>query len=527
MVSGDPAEKAAYESLVKAFEQKQPIDVKLLHIPSQSDYRTRLAADFAAGTPPDLMLLNYRRISAFAAKGALEPLGTYLGQSTVIDQTEFFPQAVAPFYYRGQLMCIPQNVSSLVVYYNKALFDQAGVAYPKGDWTWQQFVETAQALTKDTNGDGQVDQYGVGIEPSLIRLAPFVWQNGGDLVFNPDAPTRLALDKPEALEAVQWFVDLQLKHHVVPDALQEQAEDSESRFLNGRTAMFFDSRRAVPTFREIKTFDWDVAPLPQGKQRAGILHADGYCMAAKTQNKAAAWTFIEFANSVEGQTLIAATGRTVPSLKAVAESSAFLEPNAKPQNSRVFVDVIPFLRSVPVTDNWEEIEEVVSNELERAFYGQTTVEEAMATAHTRTIEFLKLSIDLQPTTVPGSAAASAPAGSKVQTGCLTIDKPVALAPGFPKDIPFIDDTKFVQSYDYAKLGKHYLLAVAPLPLEEALAFYKERAAQAGYSIKPGDAEPGEYDVLLENAAATTNLRLGSPQSCPTMTVLEFSVRMKS
>ena len=89
MVWGDPAEKAAYESLVKAFEQKHPIDVKLLHIPSQADYRTRLAGDFAAGTPPDLMLLNYRRISAFASKGALEPLGTYLGQSQVIDQTEF------------------------------------------------------------------------------------------------------------------------------------------------------------------------------------------------------------------------------------------------------------------------------------------------------------------------------------------------------------------------------------------------------------------------------------------------------
>ena len=127
----------------------------------------------------------------------------------------------------------------------------------------------------------------------------------------------------------------------MPDAVQEAAEGSESRFQNGRLGMFLNSRRGVPTYREIEAFDWDVAPLPQNKQRAGILHADAYCMAAATENKDAAWTFIEFANSAEGQTIIAASGRTVPSLKAVAESPAFLDPNAKPARSDVFLNVHP------------------------------------------------------------------------------------------------------------------------------------------------------------------------------------------
>ena len=64
----------------------------------------------------------------------------------------------------------------------------------------------------------------------------------------------------------------------MPDEVEEKAEDSESRFQNGRLGMFLNSRRGVPTYREISGFDWDVAPLPQGKQRAGILHADAYCM---------------------------------------------------------------------------------------------------------------------------------------------------------------------------------------------------------------------------------------------------------
>jgi multiple sugar transport system substrate-binding protein len=381
MVFGDPAEKAAYETLVTAFEQHTPqIDVQLTHIPDQGDYRQRVGADFAAGTPADIILVNYRRYAGFAAKGVLEPLGQYLAQSSVVKEGDFYPEAIEPFRWNGTLTCIPQNVSSLVVYYNQKLFDQAGVALPKAGWTWDDFVRAAQALTKDTNGDGTIDQYGMGSEIETIRLAPFVWQNGGELVDNPEKPTRLMLDTPEATAAFQWFVDLQVKHHVVPDATQEQAENSESRFLNGRLGMLLNSRRAVPTLREIKDFEWDVAPLPQGKQSATILHADAYCMPVASKNKPATWAFIEFANSPEGQTIIAKTGRTVPSLKAVAESPAFLDPAAKPKSSQVFLDVIPSIRVLPILANWADIEEAVTAEVQRAYYGQAPLDEAIRTA---------------------------------------------------------------------------------------------------------------------------------------------------
>jgi multiple sugar transport system substrate-binding protein len=388
MIFGDPAEKAAYDGLVSAFEQRNPtIDIELIHIPSQGDYRTRLGADFAAGTPADIVLINYRRYAALAARGVLEPLGPYLAESSVLKEGDFYPEALAPFYWAGKLMCIPQNLSSLVVYYNKNLFDQAGVAYPKADWNWDDFLATAKALTKDTDGDGVADQHGLGTEASIFRVAPFIWQNGGDLVDNPTAPTKLALDTPAAKQAIQWFADLQAKHHVAPDRTQEQAEASESRFQNGRLGMFLNSRRGVPTYRTITGFDWDVAPLPQGQQRAGILHSDAYCMPSVSKQKAATWAFIEFANSAEGQTIIAGSGRTVPSLKSVAESPAFLDPSVKPQNSRVFLDVIPFIRGVPVMEAWVDIEDTVGKEIERAFYGEATVDEAIEAANERTAEF--------------------------------------------------------------------------------------------------------------------------------------------
>jgi multiple sugar transport system substrate-binding protein len=100
-------------------------------------------------------------------------------------------------------------------------------------------------------------------------------------------------------------------------------------------------------------------------------------------NKAGAWAFIEFANSPDGQRIIAESGRTVPSLRAVAESPAFLGPAARPRNSRVFLEGIPHIRAVPVMESWIDIEDLVGQELERAYYGQAAVDEAIATATRR------------------------------------------------------------------------------------------------------------------------------------------------
>lgn len=391
MVFGDPAERQAYLELVTAFEEAHPeINVEVTHIPSPRDYRTRLATEFAGGTPPDVSLMNYRRYGSFAASGLLEPIGPLLAESELIQESDFYEITLEPFMWHRELMCLPQNISSLVVYYNKDLFDVAGVAYPQAGWSWDDFLATAVTLTQDLDGDGRSDQYGLGVDPSLFRLIPFVWQNDAPIVDDPIFPKRLTLTRPPSLEALEWFVALQTVHGVVPDRLAEASQDSESRFVAGTVGMFLNSRRGTPAYRQIEAFDWDVAPLPQGKVAAGILHSDAYCLSAQTENKGAAWTFIEFANSVPGQTIIAGSGRTVPSLRAVAQSEAFLEGGKRPLNSHVWLDIIPTLRTVPVMSTWQEVESVASQEIERAFYGDITPEEAATLSFTRTEEYFQL-----------------------------------------------------------------------------------------------------------------------------------------
>lgn len=388
MIAADPVEEAAYTMLLTAFrEAGNSVEVDLVNMPGLVDMYRRLLMDFASGTPADVFLLNYRRYAAFAAKKTLEELTPYLAASPVIKADDFYPQAVEAFQWQAHLFGIPQNIASLVVYYNKTIFDRAGVAYPQDDWTWTDCVDTAQALTFDQDGDGVMDVWGVGTDAITLRVAPFIWMAGGDLVDDPQNPTQLALDTPQARQALTWFIALQTEHQVVPDPLTEKAESHEARFINGRLAMYLESRRVTPSLRLNTTFDWDVAPLPRLDQITTVLHSDAFCMAAQSPHKAAAWSLMEYANSPDGQTVLTQTGRVVPSHKSVAASPAFLNPAAKPARSQIFLDSLTYIRRLPIMPTWTEIEAGISRELELAFHGDSTLDAAIDAAYIRTREF--------------------------------------------------------------------------------------------------------------------------------------------
>jgi multiple sugar transport system substrate-binding protein len=376
MVFGDPEEIRAYREVIAAYQKKKPdVDVKLIETSDRDDLIARLSTSFAGGTPPDLFLLNYRFYAQFAARGVLEPIESRVDASDVFQQEDFYEEALDAFRFDGTLTCLPQNISNLVVYYNKDLFREAGVAEPKAGWRWNDMVLAARKLTKDENGDGMAEVYGLGVDASLIRIAPFVWSNGGELVDDEDDPSHFTLDSPEARVALSEFLRLHLAYGVVPSDEEVEAEDDETRFQNGRMAMVLSSRRSTPTFRTITEFDWDVAAPPQFKKQAGILHSDAYCMTKASEDKDAAWSFMEYALGPEGARVVARSGRTVPSLKEVAESDAFLDPTAKPANSQVFLETIPVIRRVPSISTWPEIEDAAGPILEEALYDGESAED--------------------------------------------------------------------------------------------------------------------------------------------------------
>jgi multiple sugar transport system substrate-binding protein len=380
-VFGEPAEAAPFQEVANAYGASHPnVSVKINHIPDQNDYMTRLSAAFTAGNPPDVFLLSYSRYGQFASRGVLEPLGTWLDKSPTLKATDFYTQALEVYTYNGVLQCMPLNISSLTVYYNKDLFQKYNVALPQPGWKWPDFLKTAQALTKDLDGNGTIDIYGVGLDPQLNRLAPFIWAHGQDLVDDPVHPTKLTLDEPLVREVIARFVDLSMTYRVTPTEAETQAEELETRWLNGKLGMFLGARADTAMFRTVKRFTWDVAPIPADETQASILQSEAYCVPAASKNKAAAWDFIQYAAGTEGQTIVAKLGRAVPTLKSVATSPVFLDPTQLPANNQMYLDAIPTIRHLPITPNWPAVESSTDQELERAFYGNVPIDIAIQAA---------------------------------------------------------------------------------------------------------------------------------------------------
>lgn len=384
LLFGGPEEVKGYNAMAAAFtEEHDDIDVTVTPVPTQDELLAKLSTSFAGDQPPDVFLINFRKFGQFAAGGFIEPVQPFLDDSEVLEEQDFVDPPLEAFRFDGEnLTCQPQNVSNLVVYYNEDLFERRGVQLPPGpgeDWTWQEFVDTAAALT-----DG--DSYGLGTEPSIIRVAPFVWSNGGEVTDDPGQPTGLTLREGPAREALDFFLDLSLEHGLVPPDVEEQSEDAESRFLRGGLGMYLNSRKVVPTLRTIEDFTWDVAPLPvaPGGSEVTMLHSDAYCISAGTGNEQQAWELIEFAMSRRGQEILAESGRTVPSRVDVLESEAFLRPDLPPASSQVYANNARIARATPNTATWLRVESTADDILEATFYGRIPRSEGIRRLHEET-----------------------------------------------------------------------------------------------------------------------------------------------
>lgn len=386
---GDPAELGAYKELIAAFERENPdVRVELIPVGKQKDHMAKLTTSFVGGKPPDLFLINFRRFGQFAEKGVLETLGPRIFSRGKLKESDFYEQPVEAFKYNGTITCIPQNVSSLVVYYNRSLFEQANIPLPDDNWTWEDFLAAAKAITKDTNSDGVTDVYGLGFEPTLIRIAPFVWQNRAEVVNSLTHPTRFVLTDPPAVEALDFIRSWYSTHKIVPPLVENKSEDHESRFARGALGMILQSRRFTATLRTVPDLDWDVAPLPQKKLKVTVLHSDAYCMAQTSTNKDAAYRFIEFAFSPAGVEIVAKSGRTVPSVKAIANSPVFLDPNQRPKSASVFLDSISSIKRTPNIGVWNEIETRADPVIEEWFFNQAGMQDSLGLELNEATEFL-------------------------------------------------------------------------------------------------------------------------------------------
>jgi multiple sugar transport system substrate-binding protein len=363
------------EAVVAAFEAAHP-DIKIqLEQTSYDDIFTKYTADVAAGTPADIISMNFENLRKFAGLGALEPLNAMV-DGEGYDTSIYYENTLAMHTVDGNLYGLPATFSDNVLYYNKNMFDDAGIAYPDGTWDWAKLVEVGKQFVKDTDGDGITDQYGYG--PAWWPMYLFLYDTN---VLTADG-SACALNTPEGLQAMQSYVALSTTDGISANSAAQASQGDYDRFIAGKLAMYDAGPWAVAPFNEnIKDFVFDTAENPAGTVKGTFLYSNAYAISSVSENKAAAWEFIKFATGVEGSTIRQEGKFEISAVQSVAES-IFVSSmkGTSPEHPEVFMTSTAFGQKLSEHPRFQEMMDAIQPELDQALAGTKTVEEAMNSA---------------------------------------------------------------------------------------------------------------------------------------------------
>jgi len=361
------------EKLEEFVADNPDIQVELVQA-GGTGYQIKLATMLAGGVPPDVFMVHEAMFPTLAENELIMPLDDLVAQDPDVDLDDFFPRVVEECRYKGTLYRLPASFNTVVTYYNRDMFDEAGVSYPTDDWTWEDMLAKARALTR-RDEDGRTTRYGVmGIGPWLT-YAMMMWQNGGEMF---DEEDRLVIGKPGYLnanvEALQFCADLQLEEHVHPT---EAALDTlpANPFVAGMAAMNLGGTWVNNQIRGRNDFRWDIAPPPRRKERATLVFVGSPVICGATGHPEESWRLLKAMVSEKWQRRIAREGRSLPARKSVAQD--LQTPGIPPEvHLGVIFQVVPYGRSQPIGPNVSEwMEQPIADLRDRVLLGSVSGEE--------------------------------------------------------------------------------------------------------------------------------------------------------
>jgi len=366
MMWGAPEELTVWQAVVDDFHTANPNITVKVDVSDWDSYWTKLNTLIAGGTPPDVFAMDAPLFLDWQSRGALLNLQPYIDANPgFLDH--FYPQTLTAYKTADGYYGLPRDFQSIVLFYNKDMFDAAKVAYPTADWTYDDLLTAAKQLTLDKNGDGKTDQYGIWTDTWDMELfwSEAIWAYGGEIISADH--TKTLIGEPAAREA--WaYIDSLYKAGVMPTPTTS-GEYGSDLFQSGMAAMTTIGHWAVPGYVGAN-LNFDVAPMPKGPAgQATSVNSAGFVISKGSKNADASFKFIQFALSEAGQKRLAELGFALPVLKSVAESDAFLK-QAGSLNQQVFLDSIAFAHMKPVFRGYEEWASVVGDGLTPVFDGE-------------------------------------------------------------------------------------------------------------------------------------------------------------
>ena len=341
---GSKSEIDILKPILSDFEKENPeIKIDFMHIPQ--NYFQKIHLLFASNTAPDVIFINNLYLPIYANANLLEEL--------TVNQNDFYPQALEALSWNGKLYAIPRDVSNLVVFYNKDLFDRKNITYPTSEWNFDDFLKTAQKLT-DKN------TFGVSFEEDPLFYLPYLMSNGGGIL-----PSEI--EKKGSQYGLNFYADLRKKYHVAPLKSESASATMAQMFLQQKLGMYISGRWMVPKLRNEADFDWDVTQFPKGTNGSIVqLDASGWAIAKSSKHKEEAQKLVNYLASSKNSEKFATSGLIVPARKDASRSKYFLD-GQKPVHSKIFLDIIETSKPTPVTVDYREIMDKLKKSMETKF----------------------------------------------------------------------------------------------------------------------------------------------------------------
>ncbi|WP_413375562.1 ABC transporter substrate-binding protein [Alkalihalobacillus sp. 1P02AB] len=357
----------ALEQIVEEFNEEHPnITINIENTPF-AQYWDNLEIAGTGQSLPDIFWMNGPNIRLFAENDMLLNLDEYVAK----DGYDFsnYPETLTSLYSAGGSQYgIPKDYDTIGLWYNRELFDEAGVEYPNETWTWDDLVTAAKEIT-DT--DNRI----YGIAAHLNSQSGFyntIHQAGGYVI---DLETNTAgHNTPEAIAGIKFWTDLIHEYEVSPTIQQMTDTPASSMFESGNVAMFVSGSWFAPVFsnNEFIKDKVDVAPLPMGEKRSSTIHGLGNVIASHTDHPEAAWEFLKFLGSERAAEIQAETGTVIPAYTGTEQKWVESLPNF---NAQAFIDQVEYADPLPNslhTRTWQQVE---TDYLNRVWAGEVTYEE--------------------------------------------------------------------------------------------------------------------------------------------------------
>ncbi|MGD2127164.1 MAG: sugar ABC transporter substrate-binding protein [Desulfobacteraceae bacterium] len=371
------------------FHKQYPnIKVRLEPV-SYKEKETKYTVESAAGRAPDVFHVHAFSLPMFFSKGFAKDLTPFIEKEDPGFLEAWYPLPIDLMQYEGKVQAMPGDYMTMVLFYNTEMFKAAGLDPNAPPKTWDDFLEYAKKLTRDTDGDGKVDQWGFGTvgakSPGFsLRFGPFLWSFGGDYL-TPDMK-RSALDSSEAREAFKFFVELYTKHKVVPPGLTAMnPQEVRTQLAQKKVAMIMGSGWTPPIVNKInpdlKAFEvLKAAPAPMKRKQATAIWLSSWVMSPNTKHPDEAWELLKFVTSKEMELKWFVDNRVTSSRKDV---SGVAPEILNDKFASVLASQLPYGKVEPQIKQWPEIMDTFTTSLQEAIVGMKTPEKALAEAHER------------------------------------------------------------------------------------------------------------------------------------------------